>query len=751
MTTSQYLLGVAELAVIAAALGLGAFHVRALIVPAWTGALARLAEIVLGISALVVIAELLGVFKLLEELPLVLACVITGLGAAQFARSRGEPVEHEAPAVKPSRAMMAIAVLASIVIVAHWAEPSQEAMDTGMYLQDSTWYHMSFSGRFAQTGEVGPLHFTDPLKLTAWFYPQNSELLHAVGMVAMDNDFLSTLVNLGWLSLCLLAAWCIGRPYAAGGVTLLGAGVVVDSEMLFKTQAGNAPNDIAGIFFLLAVIAFLVNGAATARAAPRAAGAGDVKPRTGTTEFDPKADEEHPQEGVVTEVPVEGDPRVLAGIGAGPLILGGLAAGLGIGTKITLLAALGALTIGIAVLAGRQHWLRALGVWLGAMIVTSGFWYGRNLVHAVNPFPQIEKFGPINLPGPDQGGFYPRQPHSISEYANDPGVWDAYFFPVLNDRLGPLWPLVLAAVAAALVVTLTWGGSRLMRLLAITGFVAGIAYIFTPLTASGGLGQPTGFDANLRYVSPALIIALVIVPLVPALRRGPWPWALIGLFAVLIAQGSITSQWDYAHTDESLLTALLIVGVPAILVAAGRRGVNRAAIAGFGIAVLVLIVVLGRVQKDQYLDERYRAEVAPYIEKGFRSTPEWKPIQDFGKETTNARIGVVGRASAFGQYFFYGDDLSNHVQYLGKELRRGTFRQIARCDELREVINEGNYDYVVTTPRIRREVSEPPENLWIGKDRAVKPIVISGPARVFEIEGELDPEACRRLGPLSNS
>ena len=184
------------------------------------------------------ISELLGVLKLFEEVPLLLACVIVGLGGAYWARSRYEPSDqHEFPAVAPTRAMMAVAVIASALIVAHWAEPSQEALDTGMYYQDTTWYHMSFSGRFAQTGEVGPLHFTDPLKLTAWFYPQNSELLHAVPMVAFDNDFLSPLINLGWLALSLLAAWCIGRPYAVGAATLMGAGVVLDSEMLVASQA----------------------------------------------------------------------------------------------------------------------------------------------------------------------------------------------------------------------------------------------------------------------------------------------------------------------------------------------------------------------------------------------------------------------------------------------------------------------------------------------------------------------------------
>ena len=767
MTTSQYLLGVAELALIAAALGIGAFYVRALLVPAWTGALARLAEFVLAISALIVISELLGVLKLLHELPLMLACVLVGLGGAVWARGRGAHAEPESPAVKPTTLMTLVAVFAAGVVVAHWAEPTFEAIDTGMYYQDTTWYHMSFSGRFAQTGEVGPLHFTDPLKLVAWFYPQNAELLHGVGIVAMDTDLLSPLVNLGWLAASLLAAWCIGRPFAVGAVTVLGAAVVLDSEMLVASQAGNAPNDIAGVFFLLAVIAFLVNGAATARAAPELAGAAERAEGPPHAEdegpgFDPKADPEHPQTGVVEDVPVAGDPRVIAGIGTGPLFLGGLAAGLGIGTKITLLAALGVLTVGLAVLAGRRHWPRALGIWLGGIVITSGFWYGRNIWHAVNPFPQIDKLGPINLPGPDQAGFYPRQPHSLSEYYNDPHIWEDFFIPVLERRLGPLWPAILAIVGAGLIGALVWGGSRLMRLLAVTGIVAGIAYVFTPLTASGGLGEPTGFDANLRYVGPALILSMVLAPLIPAMRRPPWPWVLIGVFGLLIAQGAFLSDsglgltipqsWDYGHHDESLELSLLVIGVPAVLVAAARRPeVPRWALAGVGGAALILTVVLGDTQRKEYLEERYEAAAAPPLTTGFRSTPQWKPIQQFGKDTTDARIGVVGRASAFGQYFFYSDDLSNHVQYLGQELRRGTFRQITSCAELRREINEGDYDYVIVTPRIRREEMKPLESLWVGADANTEAIVKSDPARIFEVTGELDPATCAKLGDRARS
>jgi hypothetical protein len=756
---SQYLLGVAELAVIAAALGLGAFYVRALLVPSWNGALARLAEVVLGVSALVVISELLGLVGLFKEIPLVIACVAVGLGGAYLGRARQAAGVHEAPEVRSSPLMIAIAVLAAVVVVTHWSQPTQESLDRGMYYQDSTWYHMSFSARFDEAGEVGPLHFTDPLKITAWFYPQNNELLHGVGIVALDNDFLSPLVNLVWLAVALLAAWCIGRPYAVGAVTLLGAAVVLDSEMMVGTQAGNAPNDIAGVAFLLAAIAFIVNGAATTRAAPRRAGetgppaappepeapriAGGAEDATKDLRFP-----EHPEPGVIEDVPVAGDPRALAGVGAGPLFLGGLAAGLGVGTKVTLLATLGALTIGIAVLGGRQNWWRAAGIWLAGMGITAAFWYGRNLVFAANPFPQIDKLGPIDIPGPQQIFLYPRSPHSLSEYYNDPLVWENKLLPVLDDRLGPLWPVILATAVVALVMALFWGRSSLMRVLAVTGMVAGVAYVFTPLTASGDSYSPAGFDANLRYVAPVLIISFVLLPLVPAVRHSRREWILMAFLAILFIQGTVTQpNWKAAHLDESIEVALLIVGVPALMVAAARRGVRPAAIAAFGLAALAVTVALGRTQEQQYLEQRYVADVAPPLTGGFRASENWPPLQDWGHETEDSRIAVVGRASAFGQYFFYGNDLSNHVQYIGQELRRGTFRPIKQCGEFRRAINDGDYDYLVSTPLIgRSEEKAPLEDRWAGADPNTEAIIRSGPAAVYRIDGTLDPDTCSRLG-----
>jgi hypothetical protein len=741
MSTGRYLLGAAELAVIAAALGLGAYHLRALLAPAWTGALARLAEIVIGISMLILVSELLGALGLFKEVPLLLGYIAAGVGATLFARRRGLPETPWTADVRSSPLMVAIGIAAAVLVVVHWAHPTSQAVDQGMYYQDTTWYHMSFSGRFAQTGHVGPLHFTDPLKLAAWFYPQNSELLHGVGIVFLKTDFLSPLINLMWVALCLLAAWCVGRPYGIGGVTVLGAAVVLDSNMLVGSQAGQGPNDVAGLFFLMAAIAFLVDGAASAHAVRDAAAL--RRPRGGSA-----AAPDEPEAGVVEDVPVVGDPRALATVGAGPLFMAGLAAGLGIGTKITLLATIAAFTIGVAILGGRRHWLRSLGVWLGGLVITCGFWYGRNFVYALNPFPQIHKLGPIHLPGPDQLALYPRPPHSLSEYYNDPTVWHHKLFPVLHDRLGPLWPVILAVVVVGLVWALVRGGSALMRILAVTGMVAGIAYVFTPLTASGNLGDPSGFDANLRYVAPVLIVGFLLLPLIPWIRHGSRPWILIALFGVLLAQGTVTqANWQFSHHLASIALAFLIVGVPALIVAGLRRRIPIVALAVFGLVMAITAVALGRVRESYYLDHRYVTASRPPLGGGFRATPEWQPLQDWGRVQSDRRIGVVGRASAFGQYFFYGTDLSNHVQYVGRQLNHGTFRPIDSCRLWRQEVNDGHYDYIVTTPRLGQvETTAPPENRWTGSDPNVKTVLVSGPAAIYKITGPLDPAGCAKLG-----
>jgi hypothetical protein len=738
MSFSQYLLGAAELALIAAALCLGAYYLRSVLAPSWTGALARLAEAILAITGLVVASELVGVVGLFEPGFIVAACVALGLGVAAWARGREPLADVPAPPVPPvSPWMVAVGALAALIVVVHWAMPTQQALDIGMYSQDTIWYHMSFAGRFAQDAQVGPVQITDPLKVVSWFYPQNSELIHGVGIASFHHDVLSPLLNLGWLALCLLAAWCLGRPYGLGPLTLVAAVIVLDTPMMVE-QAGNAPSDTIALFFLLATLALLVNLDA-GRRGPAAPASEPLTPFLGSS----------------------------AGA-TGPLFIAALAAGLAIGTKITLLATVGALTLGVLWL-GRAQLKRVAGVWIAGLAIPSVFWYLRNTVEAHNPLPWVQK-GP--LPGPDQLDLYPRKPHTVAHYATDTGVWKAWFFHALDDRLGPIWFLLLAAAIGALVYLLFRGRTPMIKVLAGVGIVACLAYVFTPLSAAGAEGSPSGFAPNLRYFSPGFAAGLVLLPLV--LKRSSR--ALVLVFAGLVAAfliGTIVQitfnaphfsqaeiqriategqtgfrsfaqdSYESAKLPGALLLGAALVLVPlALLLPSSRR--RRRLLAGASAAVVAAILVLGWHQSRDYVRDRYDTTLANPFEReaGFRASTQWKQIQQWGREQKDTRIGVVGRAAAFGQYVFYGPDISNHVQYVAEDLRLGGSRPIDSCLLWRRELNAGHYDYVVITPRLGDEAfSTPPEIAWT-TDKNAQAIISTGPAAVFKLNGPLDLAGC---------
>ena len=167
-------------------------------------------------------------------------------------------------------------MLACAALAAAWMVPTLGTLAAGMDRADSLWYHMPLAARFVQTGYLGHIYFFDPIFLAS-FYPANSEVVHAVPILFFDRDIVSPLLNLGWLAVALLAAWCIGRPYGLGPQALIGGSIALGSQKLVEFQAGEALNDITGVAFILAAVAILVNGYA-AQAGGGAAGA-DRYPR----------------------------------------------------------------------------------------------------------------------------------------------------------------------------------------------------------------------------------------------------------------------------------------------------------------------------------------------------------------------------------------------------------------------------------------------------------------------------------------
>ncbi len=338
MSFGSYFAGAVEMLVIIAALAYGAVRLRARLLDGWSGARARLAEVVLGLSLLVVSLELIGVVGLYKPGWVLIGTVAAGIGAGLWA-SGGERARLAALPTPPVSSIATfVAIGAAMLVTAHWAMPTQVGLDIGMYLPNTTWHNAPFAARFVQDAQVGALHMTEVLKLTVWFYPQNSELLHSFGILFLDSDFLSPLINIGWMCLCLLAAWSFGRPYGAAATAVLGLAVLLDAEMLLLYQPGDAKNDVGGLFFLLAAAAILVNGDAQSRAATQAA-------RTLSSAAAPLR-------------PIF--PR-------GALIVAGLAAGLALGTKLNLLAPFGLLTLGVIAVARPGDRIRTAAIWVGGI------------------------------------------------------------------------------------------------------------------------------------------------------------------------------------------------------------------------------------------------------------------------------------------------------------------------------------------------------------------------------------------------
>jgi hypothetical protein len=672
----RYLLGVAEVGLLLGFAWLGASAVRARLLPKLSGAVAQLASVIVALALLIWVAELLGSFGLWKPVPYLLAVALAGAacrafcggghrggdppsgGDASAPSSVGDAVTTGSAARALSPATLASFAIAAIALV-HFAAGAKTRLSTGMTGFDSTWYHGPFAAGFFQSGNTIDLHFIAP-QFLAWFYPANGEIFHAAGMLAFGRDLLSPLLNLGWFVGCLVACWCIGRPYRVGPWSLV-LGSVALSVPALSDQAGEARNDVVGIFFLLAAVAVALNAWAGRREGAR-------------------------------------------GLPAGALAVAGLAAGLAAGTKLNFLLPAAVLVVGLAVIAPRRTRLRALATAGLAALAGGGYWYLRNLIHTGNPLPWIHRLGPISLPAPEQalGG---REAHSVLGYLTDGSVWSDWFLPGLQHGLWILWPVLALAALAGLLLCLAPLVKRppvdpVLALAALVGLATALAWLIAPTSASGPDGMPRGFESGLRYLAPALVLGLVLLPVTPLLRD------------------------VFAHSGK--------VRLPFV---AHRATSDNRAYRGLALGTSVVLVMsavaIGYPIQRHYLQNRYAnpSFVTPGLDAAFK----WaRGIGDSRIATTSTR-----------QYPLFGTDLSNHVQFVGEETPHGGFEAPSTCRAWRATLNKGHYDYVIAT-RDRLEPGKPPypEQARWTEGPGAKVILRKPPTVVFQLKGDLDPLAC---------
>ena len=689
---ARYLLGAGEIVLLAGSAWLGGAAMRARLLPRFSGPPAHLAATVLALAILIWVAELLGAVAVFDPLPYALAVAVVALGLRFGVRETVPPPAGGVVAGVPRGAEprpaastvgdaattgpagrahgpTLIAFLIAAIAVIHFAAGAKTRLSTGMTGFDSTWYHGPFAAGFFQSGDTWAPHFIAP-QFLAWFYPANGEIFHAIGMLAFGRDLLSPLLNLGWFIGCLAACWCIGRPYRVAPWSL-GLGAVALSVPALADQAGEARNDIVGIFFLLAAVAVAAN-----------AWAGRAE-----SERSPAA---------------------------GALAVVGLAAGLAAGTKLNFLLPAAVLVLGLAAIAPRGTRRRTLVAAGLPALAGGGYWYFRNLAHSGNPLPWIDSLGPIPLPAPDQalGG---REAHSVLGYLADGAVWSDWFLPGLRDGLWIVWPLLVAAAFAGLVLALQLGrrlpgaswarkGKKPDPILCVAGLVGlatALAWLVAPTSASGPDGMPRGFESGLRYLAPALVLGLALLPATPLLR------SRLGRLSMLLPFFAQRAKNDESKGDQRVRTVVV------------------------ALVLTVMAVGIGYPVQRHYLENRY--ENPTFTTPGLDAAFAWsRDISDSRIATTSTR-----------QYPLFGTGLSNDVQFVGEERPHGGFEAPRSCRQWRRELNAGRYDYVIATrDRIDHGKSPyPPQARWT-EAPAAKPILKKPPTVVFQLSGKLDPSGC---------
>ena len=152
-----------------------------------------------------------------------------------------------------------------------------------------------------------------------------------------------------------------------------------------------------------------------------------------------------------------------------------------------------------------------------AALAGGGYWYLRNLAHTGNPLPWVSHLGPINLPAPEQalGG---REGHSVLGYLTDGSVWSDWFLPGLHHGFGIFWPLLGALALAGLCLASAAPPIRVLRVAGLVGPGGRPRLAGRPDLSLRPHGIPHGFESGLRYLAPALVLGLALLPVTPLLR-----------------------------------------------------------------------------------------------------------------------------------------------------------------------------------------------------------------------------------------
>jgi hypothetical protein len=267
--------------------------------------------------------------------------------------------------------------------------------------------------------------------------------------------------------------------------------------------------------------------------------------------------------------------------------------------------------------------------------------------------------------------------------------------------------------------------------LGAVGLVTAAAWVASPASAAGPSGTPLSFESGLRYLAPALILGLALLPVLvaraPAPRR---PALLVAMLAILVFADASGAPWYSGYVAGAIAVGAAAAALAALLGAAWPRlprPVLAAAVAG-----LVLIVVgAGWIEQRRYLDHRYAnpSFAAPGLDVAF----------DWARDLRGQRIATT----ATRQYPLWGTALDNRVAFAGEHRAHGGFVRARSCLQWRRLIDAGDYDYVVASlDRIEPNRARFPREAGWTEGRGAEVVLRRPPTVVFRLRGPLALSGC---------
>jgi hypothetical protein len=671
MTVHQYAVGMGATLLVVLCATLVGLVGRRLLAPRWTGAIAALVVVVVGYSFLVIEGELLGAFGVFSRNPIVIASVASAAVALLVGRGRARqgpsgidgqleelpemPKVDVLPRRRDLRSLPSwIASACGALVLAQGLVAVRATARTGNVFIDALQYHLTMAAHFATTHHTGGIVQLAPGSPVT-YYPFNSELLHGMGIALLHRDSLSLLLTLADLGAVLLAAWCVGSAYDVGPVALC---AVTPLLALLGIYDASAINDWMALWPLVALLA------------------------------------------IAAHFRRDGDAATV-----GLPFLAGLAAGLAMGTKLSLLAPTLALLLGFLLLVpNRRKPTAAILVIFGGLL-TSVYWYVRDAVAVGSPVPSEHVPGLTRVPmaGFQQFGY------SVAHYLNDRAVIREYFHPGLEFFFGKAWIAILALAALGVILAVVLGPGT-ARVAAIVAIVALGAYLVTPTGAFGPPGHPYLFEYNVRYALPAVVLGLLALGISSIGRR--WPALVsLGFLACLVVALLGPRVWSLGTKDCAAAAAIALVVAAVVRVPFVRRFGTVFAV----VAVLVLAAA-GYSANKSYLRDRYH-NVAD--SKGAL----YASLQD----QSGVRIGVIGTSL----YPFLGPTFTNTVDYVGETEAHHAFVDYTTCSAWRAAVASGNYNYVVIETSAGNP--PPPSLAWAATDPSATPVVTNDAGGVFEV------------------